>query len=113
MEMPAFGGGPAARAVSAQTSAEKTRIISGAARLLALDGRDKGKSIPLVKSETVIDNPGKSPARIYRTNDGYVLNAQIGPGEPRLNDRPVPEGGQLLAKGDVVEVAGTKYQFLQ
>lgn len=112
MEMAAFGGGPASSNVSADTSGAKTRVITGAARLLALDGASRGKAIPLVKSETVIENPGKSPARIYRSNDGYVLNAHIGPGEPRLNERPVPEGGQLLAKGDIIEVAGTKYQFL-
>ncbi len=106
----AFGGrAPAA----AEDSLEKTRLITAYAQLIGVEGPDKGKRIPLLKEETVIDNPGKNPARVYRSPDGYVLSAQVGPGEPRLNDKPVQTGGQLLAKGDIVEIAGTKFQFLK
>lgn len=111
LDAPAFGARPAAPAP--EDALEKTRIITAYAQLVAMDGPNRGKRVPLVKEETVIDNPGKNPARIYRSPDGYVLSAQVGPGEPRLNDKPVPPGGQLLAKGDIVEVAGTKYQFLK
>jgi predicted component of type VI protein secretion system len=111
LDAPAFGSRPAAPAVLPADSQEKTKIITSFAQLLAVDGKDKGKSVPLVKEETVLDNPGKNPARIYRTPDGYVLSAQVGPGEPRLNDKPVPPGGQLLASGDIIEVAGTKFQL--
>jgi hypothetical protein len=112
LDAPAFGARPAAPAAP-EDSLEKTRLITGYAQLLGVDGKDKGKRVPLMKEETIIDNPGKSPARIYRTPDGYVLSAQVGPGEPRINDKPVPPGGQLLAKGDIVEIAGTKYQMLK
>ena len=40
-----------------------------------------------------------------------MLEASLGAGEPRLNDKPIPPGGQLLKKDDIIEVAGTKYQF--
>jgi len=110
MEAPAFGANPAA---APEDHLEKTRLITAYAQLVAMEGPDKGKRVPLMKEETVIDNPGKNPARVYRAPDGYVLSAQVGPGEPRLNDKPVPPGGQLLAKGDIVEIAGTKYQFLK
>lgn len=113
MDAPKFGSRPVYPAAPPETSQEKTKIITACSQLLAVEGKDKGKRVPLVKEETVLDNPGKSPARIYRTPDGYVLSAQIGPGEPRLNDRPVPPGGQLLASTDLIEVAGTKYQFLK
>jgi pSer/pThr/pTyr-binding forkhead associated (FHA) protein len=92
---------------------DTTRIISMHAQLLATEGKDKGKRVPLVKEETLLDNPGKSPARIYRGPDGYVLHAQLGPGEPRINDKPVPPGGQILEDGDVIEVAGTKFQVFK
>ncbi|MEK7207503.1 MAG: FHA domain-containing protein [Pseudomonadota bacterium] len=92
---------------------DTTRIISMHAQLLATEGKDKGKRVPLVKEETLLDNPGKSPARIYRGPDGYVLHAQLGPGEPRINDKPVPPGGQILEDGDVIDVAGTKYQVFK
>lgn len=107
---PTFGRRPAVPA-AAEDSQDKTMIITAYAQLLALEGKDQGKRVALMKDETRLDNPGKSPARIYRGPEGYVLHAQIGPGEPRLNDKPIPPGGQLLASGDIIEVAGAKYQF--
>lgn len=112
MDAPAFGKAPGAGAASTG-SGDKTTIISAQAQLIAVDGQDKGKRVPLVKKETVLDNPGKNPARIYREHDGYVMHAQLGPGEPRINDKPVPHGGQILEDGDIIEVAGTKFQFVQ
>ena len=101
-----------AGAASANTR-DKTTVIPKQARLVGVEGNDKGKHVPLVKEETIVDNPGKNPARIYRGPDGYVLHAQMGPGEPKINDRPVPNGGQILENGDIVEVAGTKFQFVK
>jgi len=105
----ASGFGKGARVAPAE-SLDKTRIISMHAQLIAVEGKDKGKRVPLVKEETLLDNPGKNPARIYRGPDGYVLHAQLGPGEPRINGKPVPPGGQILENDDIVEVAGTKFQ---
>lgn len=110
---PTFGRRPAVPAATSETSQDKTMIITAYAQLLTVEGKDKGKHVPLMKDETLLDNPGKSPARVYRGPDGYVLHAQIGPGEPRLNDKPVPPGGQLLTSGDIIEIAETKYQFLK
>jgi pSer/pThr/pTyr-binding forkhead associated (FHA) protein len=110
LDVSAFGGPSAGSSVSSDTSQDQTRIIRAHAQLVALEGKDKGRHVPLMKEETVIDNPGKSPARIYRGDDGYVLHAQLGPGEPRINDKPVPHGGQILENGDIIEIAGTKYQ---
>jgi len=112
MGTPAFGKGPGAGAAPAH-SRDKTTIISKQAQLVGVEGKDKDKRVPLVKEETVLDNPGKNPARIYRGDDGYVLHAQLGPGEPRINDKPVPNGGQILEIGDIIEVAGTKFQFVK
>jgi hypothetical protein len=81
------------------------------AQLLGVEGKDKGKRLPLVKEIITLENPGKSPATISRTSEGYLLEASVGPGEPKLNDRPVPPGGQLLENGDIIEVAGSKLQF--
>jgi hypothetical protein len=90
---------------------EQTTVLMAFAQLLAVQGVNKGKRVPLIKETVVLDNPGKNPARIYRTAEGYLLDAAAGPGEPRVNDKPVPHGGQLLEKGDIIEVAGTKFQF--
>jgi hypothetical protein len=111
LDAPVFGCRPAPPAAPPAPSQEQTRIITAYAQLVVIDGKDKGRGVPLLKEETVLDNPGKSPARIYRAADGYVLDAQVGPGEPRVNNKPVPPGGQLLENGDIIEVAGTKYQL--
>ena len=112
LDASAFAKGPGASAASADSS-EKTRVISTHAQLVAVDGKNKGNRMPLVKAETLLDNPGKNPARIYRDDDGYVLHAQLGPGEPRINDKPVPPGGQILENDDIIEVAGTKFQVVK
>jgi hypothetical protein len=111
LDAPAFAKGPGASAASADTR-DKTMVITMHAQLVAVEGKDKGKCVPLVKKETVLENPGKNPARIYHGPDGYVLHAQTGPGEPRLNDKPVQPGGQMLENGDVIEVAGTKFEVV-
>lgn len=110
LDASAYGGPSTGSSITSNTSQERTRIIRAHAQLVVMEGKDKGRQVPLVKEETVIDNPGRNPARIYRGEDGYVLHAQLGPGEPRINDRPVPHGGQILESGDIVEIAGTKYQ---
>jgi hypothetical protein len=110
LDAPAFGGPSANYSVTSDTSQDRTRIIRAHAQLVAMEGKDKGRQVPLVKEETVLDNPGKNPARIYRGEDGYVLHAQLGPGEPRINNKPVPHGGQILENGDIIEIAGTTYQ---
>lgn len=92
---------------------EKTTVISGFAQLLALDGKNKGKRLPLVKEMITLENPGKNPASINRTSEGYVLQAKVGPGEPRVNNKPIPEGGHLLENGDIIDVGGTKLQFVK
>ena len=109
LDAPAFGARPAAAAVS--NAHNVTTELVSFAELLAVEGKDKGKRLPLVKDTITLDNPGKSPARVSRSQHGYVLEAAIGPGEPRLNGKPVPPGGQILERGDIIEVTGAKYQF--
>jgi pSer/pThr/pTyr-binding forkhead associated (FHA) protein len=104
---------PAASIATPAASQANTTVLMSFAQLLATDGKNKGKRLPLIKEEVTIDNPGKSPARISRTSEGYLLQAAVGPGEPRINDKPVPPGGHLLENGDVIEVAGTKLQFFK
>jgi pSer/pThr/pTyr-binding forkhead associated (FHA) protein len=110
-DTPIFGSRTKGPGASSETTQENTKVITSHAQLVALDGKDNGKRIPLMKEETVLDNPGKSPARIHRSIYGYTLSAQVGPGEPRLNDKPIPPGGQLLENNDIIHVAGVRYQL--
>lgn len=107
---PVFGKRPPA-ALEPSVAQRSTTVIAPFAHLVGVDGSDKGKSLPLVKDVVPLDNPGKSPVRIARIAEGYVLEASIGPGEPRLNGKPVPPGGVVLQNGDIIDIAGMKYRF--
>jgi hypothetical protein len=110
LEAPAFGKRPAP-AAPAPAAQKQTTVLLPFAQLLAVDGQNKGKRVPLVQDLVALDNPGRNPARVSRTADGYVLEASVGPGEPRVNGKPVPPGGQLLEDGDLIELAGTTFRF--
>lgn len=113
LDKPVFGAKTPAPAAPAPSEDRKTTVMTPFGQLLGIDGKEKGKRVPLVKELVVLENPGKNPARISRTGEGYLIEAQVGPGEPRVNDKPVMPGGQLLEKGDIIEVGGTKYQFFK
>ncbi len=106
-------GKPAAAAVAPSASQANTTVLVAFAQLLAIQGTNKGKRLPLVSEVVTLENPGKNPARISRTSEGYLLQGQVGPGEPTLNGKPIPPGGQLLEKGDIIEVGGTTFQFFK
>lgn len=112
LETPVLGK-QSAKSATPLDHQEKTKVLTAFAQLLAMEGKDKGKRLPLIKEEVVIDNPGKNPARIIRTSEGYVMHGSAGPGEPRINDKPIPPGGQLLENGDVIEIGGIKHRFFK
>lgn len=111
LDAPVFSKRPAA-SLTPSAEQRKTTVIAPFAQLVAVDGKDKGKHVPLIKDAVTLENPGKSPARITRTADGYLLEATaVGPGEPKINDKPIPPGGHLLERGDIIDVAGSKFKF--
>jgi pSer/pThr/pTyr-binding forkhead associated (FHA) protein len=110
LDAPVFGKRPTTSAAPSHEQ-RKTKVIAPFAEMIGVEGKNKGKHVPLIKDLVTLDNPGRGPARITRTSDGYLIEAGVGPGEPTLNGKPLPPGGTLLAKGDIVDVAGTKYQF--
>lgn len=110
LDAPAFGKRPVPSSLQASDQNVTTEIVNFS-YLVAGDGRDKSKNVPLIKNEMIIGNPGKGSARITRTTDGYLLEAAMGPGEPMLNGRPVPPGGQIMENDDILEVLGIKYKF--
>lgn len=112
LDKPALGNRPAA-ATAAAAAQEETTVLTAFGQLLGVEGKEKGKRLPLVKNEVVLENPGGRPWRILRTPEGYVMHAAAGPSEPRVNGKPVPPGGQPLESGDIIEAAGTKYRFFK
>ncbi len=110
LETPAFGKRPAVPAAHAGDPRVTTELTSFA-QLETVEGKDHGKRLPLIKDAVTVDNPGSNPARISRIAEGYLLEGSIGPGEPRINGRPIPPGGHLLEVGDIIEVTGAKLRF--
>jgi hypothetical protein len=112
IEAAAFGkAAPVPASLKPPIDHSVTTEIASFAELRVVDGKDVGKRMPLIKDAVVLENPGKGPARISRSKHGYVLEAAVGPGEPRLNGRPVPAGGLLLDTGDEIEAGGMTYRF--
>ncbi|WP_291011223.1 FHA domain-containing protein [Hydrogenophaga sp.] len=93
---------PAAAAASTATAAIK--VLSGAAA---------GREVPLVKVVTTIGKPGVAVAAITRRPHGYVVALVEGATKPTVNDKPLGTEAIELRDGDVIELAGTRMQFVQ
>ena len=101
--------GPKPAGASERADAASTMLMRFA-HLKGIEGREKGKRVSLSKESVALDNRGKSPARILRVSDRYLLEAEE-PGDVILNGHPMPPEGVLLEDGDIVEVGGTTFQF--
>ncbi|OGI47272.1 MAG: hypothetical protein A2637_04795 [Candidatus Muproteobacteria bacterium RIFCSPHIGHO2_01_FULL_65_16] len=80
--------------------------------IMVLNGANSGKRIELAKTVTSLGRTGKSAGKITRSADGYTLTGNDTDEVPKLNGRPVPNNGARLKNGDIIEVAGTRLQFL-
>ena len=55
---------------------------------------------------------GKTALTISRTEDGYVLNYVGGMAKPRVNDHKTIKEAVILKESDIIEIGGTKLQFV-
>jgi pSer/pThr/pTyr-binding forkhead associated (FHA) protein len=85
--------------------------LSGALRVLS--GTASGREVPLTKAVTTVGKPGVAVASISRRAQGYVVAHVEGSGIPLLNGAPISSEPVALKSGDVIELAGTKMQFIQ
>ena len=81
------------------------------ATLFVLNGKISGRRIELTKAVTNLGKTGRPAGVITRTAEGYILRAADENDKPKVNGRPLAEGGMKLRNGDIVEVAGTRLQF--
>jgi pSer/pThr/pTyr-binding forkhead associated (FHA) protein len=82
------------------------------ASIKVLSGFNAGMSIPLRKAETTIGRPGVQVASIVQSGAGFKLLVVEGISPPALNGRPIGSDGAELARGDVIEIAGTRLEFV-
>ena len=83
------------------------------AAIKVLSGAAAGREVQLVKVVTTIGKPGVAVAAITRRALGFVVAHVEGASVPTLNGIPVSGEPVTLKNGDVLELAGTRMQFMQ
>lgn len=99
--------------VSAAMSPVGESGSSGTAAIKVLSGAAAGREVALVKVVTTIGKPGLAVAAITKRPHGFVVVHVEGSSKPTLNGSPIGTEPVLLTHGDVLELAGTKMQFVQ
>jgi FHA domain-containing protein len=77
-----------------------------------LTGINAGTLIALTKPETTLGRPGVQVASIVRSGSTFRLKPVEGISPPALNGRPIGSDGAELAPGDIIEIAGTRLEFV-
>jgi pSer/pThr/pTyr-binding forkhead associated (FHA) protein len=95
------GAPPAAPAVS--PAKPSVKIVAGP---------QAGREIPLTKEQTSIGRAGVQVALIIQAGDKFRLKIIEGERLPLVNGQSVVGGGVGLAAGDVIEIAGSKLEFV-
>ena len=85
----------------------------GNAAIKVLSGAAAGREVALVKVVTTIGKPGVAVAAITKRPQGFVVVHVEGSSKPTLNGTPIGTEPVALSHGDVLELAGTKMQFVQ
>jgi pSer/pThr/pTyr-binding forkhead associated (FHA) protein len=99
-----------APAAAAPAAGEGTGL-NGVLRVLS--GTASGREVPLTKVVTTVGKPGVAVAAITRRHHGFVVAHVEGSGIPLLNGAPIGSEPVALKSGDMIELAGTKMQFIQ
>lgn len=86
--------------------------VPGGAAIRVVSGAAAGREVVLVKVVTTIGKPGVAVAAITRRPHGYVVALVEGQNPPTLNEMPLGTEPQVLKNGDMLELAGTKMQFV-
>jgi hypothetical protein len=97
-------------AVAGSVPASGEALHSAAIKVLS--GAAAGREVALVKVVTTIGKPGVAVAAITRRPQGFVLAHVEGVDRPCLNGAPIGAEPVVLKNGDVLELAGTKMQFV-
>ncbi|MDR2624970.1 MAG: FHA domain-containing protein [Zoogloeaceae bacterium] len=78
--------------------------------LRILNGSNKGKELPLIKTQNTLGRTGIQVASIICLPQGYVLRHMEGEHPPSINGIPIRQE-QLLNDGDVLEIIGVRMAF--
>lgn len=84
----------------------------GMAKVKVLNGASQGREVELRKTLTTLGRSGVQVAVITRRGRGYFLAHVEGEGRPVLNGNAVGMQAQVLAHGDIIELAGIRMLFV-
>jgi hypothetical protein len=82
------------------------------ASIRVLNGAAAGREVLLTKEKTTLGKPGVQVAAIQKRGTSYVFSHLEGALRPSVNGVPVLGDGLPLRNGDVIELAGTRMQFI-
>ena len=82
-------------------------------RIRVLSGAAAGREVALTKAVTTVGKPGVQVASILQQSGGYAFAHVEGAVRPTVNGTPVSDEPVSLRDGDVIELAGTRMQFIQ
>ena len=108
---PAGAVGMAPASVRAPHGSATAEVLHTAA-IKVLSGAAAGREVALVKVVTTIGKPGVAVAAITRRPQGFVVAHVEGVDKPFLNGSSIGAEPVMLKNGDVLELAGTKMQFV-
>lgn len=100
----------AARPAPVAASANQP-VVSGTVRVLS--GPATGRELPLSKVVTTVGKPGVSIAAITRRPHYFSAHYVEGPERPLLNGVVLTPEPVTLRHGDMMDLAGTRMEFLQ
>lgn len=89
-----------------------TEIGSAQASIRVISGAATGREVTLVKVVTTLGKPGIAVAAITRRPQGYVVVHVEGADPPLLNGAAVGTTPTGLKNGDILQLAGTRMQFI-
>jgi hypothetical protein len=77
-----------------------------------LSGSSAGLQVPVVKAVSTFGKPGVSVIAVSHRRTGYFAASLAGEQVPLLNGKPLGPDPVLLSDQDVIEIAGTRMQFV-
>lgn len=77
-----------------------------------LSGSSAGLQVPVVKAVSTFGKPGVAVIAVSHRRTGFFAAALVGEQVPQLNGKPLGPDPILLADQDVIDLAGTRMQFM-
>lgn len=92
-----------------ETSSDETLRVG---KIKVLNGNNAGKEMVLSKPVTSLGSPGILVVSISREGNRFKITFVEGKLFPKINDQLIDARPRVLVHGDVIDLSGTKMEFL-